>query len=124
MSLKNLPLDVARLGAALCISVEAKTDPVTRLGKATPDGVPLFVVSVAVTPTDRKAALIEVTVAGEPQGLIVGTHVALRGLEAFWWEMNGRAGISFRAEAIIPTLAPLPPEVPPTPAAGAKGAAK
>jgi hypothetical protein len=123
MSLKNLPLDAGRLGAALCVSVEVKTDPVTRLGKATPDGVPLYVVAVAVTPTDRKAALIEVTVAGEPAGLLVGSRVVLRGLEAFWWEMNCRAGISFRADAIVPTLADLPPETT-TPAAAAKGAGK
>jgi hypothetical protein len=119
MSLKNLPLDVGKLGAALCVSVEPKTDAITGVARADTDGVPLWVVSVAVRPEGRKGALIEVSVSGEPKGLLVGGHVALHNLEAFWWEMNGRAGLTFRADSITPMLAPLPAADarPPAPAA-------
>jgi hypothetical protein len=108
--MKNLPLDADRLGAALCISVGVKTDPMTGVIRTTREGVTQYVVAVAVTPAERKAALIEVTVDGEPSGLVVGTYVKLRGLEGFMWEMEGRAGVSFRADSIVPTLAPLPPD--------------
>lgn len=124
MSLKNLPLDAGKLGPALCISVGPKIDPMTNLAKANTEGIPLYVVAVAVAPEGQRPALVEITVTGEPRDLIVGTHVALRGLEAFWWEMSGKSGLIFRADAIVPTLAPLAPETPPALAAGVKGAAK
>ena len=117
MSLKNLPLDVGKLGAALCVSVEPKTDTITGAAKADLDGVPLWVVSVAVRPEGRKGALIEVSVSGEPKGLLVGGLVALHNLEAFWWELNGRAGLIFRADSITPVLASLPAADATTPAA-------
>ena len=123
MSLKSLPLDVARLGPALCIAVAVKADTLTGEVKKDTEGVTQYVVTVAFTPQDRKAALVEVTVSGEPQGLIVGTHVALRGLEAFFWEIGGRAGLAYRADAVVPTLPSLPAQ--PAPAATAvKGAVK
>jgi hypothetical protein len=106
MSLKNLPLDAGKLGAALCVGVEQKTDN-TGAVKADPDGVPLWVVSVAVRPEGRKGALIEVSVAGEPVGLVVGGYVQLHNPEAFWWEIAGRAGLSFRADRITPVPAPV-----------------
>ncbi|MDH6135038.1 hypothetical protein P3T37_004448 [Kitasatospora sp. MAA4] len=104
MSLKNLPLDASRMGIALCISVEPKTDLETGAVKADRDGVPQWTVSVAVRPEASKAAVIEITVSGEPVGLGIGQHVILNGLEAFWWEMNGRSGLAYRAESV--TAAP------------------
>ena len=117
MSLKNLPLDTGKLGAALCVSCEIKTDPDTKAVRADRDGVPIWVVGVAVRPEGRKGALIEVSVSGEPTGLLVGGHVELHNLEAFWWEVGGRSGLSFRADRITPALAPVPTE----PAAAATG---
>ncbi|MFJ6217361.1 hypothetical protein ACIQGZ_29110 [Streptomyces sp. NPDC092296] len=111
MTLKNLPLDVDRLGSALCVSVEAKTDPETGAVKADRDGAPVWAVGVAVRPEGRKAALIEVAVSGEPVGLDIGQYVRLVGLEAFWWEMGGRAGISYRAASVVAVAAPTAPAV-------------
>lgn len=108
--MKNLPLDAGKLGAALCVGVEIKTDPNTGAVKADPEGVPLWVVSVAVRPEGRKGALIEVSVSGEPVGLVVGGYVQLHNPEAFWWEIAGRAGLSFRADRVTPAPAPVAPE--------------
>ncbi|MFC1439779.1 hypothetical protein ABUW04_16095 [Streptacidiphilus sp. N1-10] len=122
MSLKNLPLEVSKLGAALCVSVEIKKDPDTGAVRADREGVPIWVVGVAVRPEGRKGALIEVSVSGEPKGLMVGGHVELHNLEAFWWEVGGRSGLSFRADRITPALAPLPPEPIAAPAAAGESA--
>lgn len=123
MSLKNLPLDAARLGVVLCVSVEAKKDPDTGEAKSDRDGVPVWSVGVAVRPEGRKVALIEVAVAGEPSGVAVGQNVCLNGLEAFWWEMNGRSGLAFRAESV--TVAPaVVAAAPAEEARGSRGGAK
>ncbi|MEY9941279.1 hypothetical protein [Streptacidiphilus sp. MAP5-3] len=116
MSLKNLPLDAGKLGAAMCVGIEQKTDN-TGAVKADPQGVPLWVVSVAVRPEGRRGALIEVSVSGEPEGLVVGGYVQLHNPEAFWWEIAGKAGLSFRADRVTPAPAPLAPDA--TPAAAA-----
>lgn len=123
--MKNLPLDVGRLGVALCVSVEVKTD-LEGVVKTDKDGVEVWTVGVAVRPEGRKTALIEVAVSGEPSGIAVGQPVLLSGLEAFWWEMNGRAGLSFRAESVsaagvvpaTPTAVPAVPASATAPVAG------
>ncbi|MEZ0064224.1 hypothetical protein ABIA32_000202 [Streptacidiphilus sp. MAP12-20] len=122
MSIKNLPLHAGRLGPALCVSVECKTDPTTGAVKADRDGVPVWMVGVAVRPDARRPALIEVSVSGEPEGIAPGMYVELVEPEAFMWEMNGRTGLAFRAAKVLPDSPVL---APPTegPAAG-KGAAK
>ncbi|MFC1436569.1 hypothetical protein ACEZDB_38650 [Streptacidiphilus sp. N1-3] len=125
MALKNLPLDAAKLGTALCIAVAVKADALTGEIKKDTDGVTQYLVSVAVAPTGQRAALIDVTVSGEPRDLIIGTHVGFRDLEALFWEMNGRSGIAFRAAAVVPAMPPLAPEAAPAaPAAAGRGAAK
>lgn len=104
------------------MSVEAKTDPETGAVKADRDGVAVWAVSVAVRPEGRKTALIEVSVSGEPAGVEVGQVVQLHGLEAFWWEMNGRAGLAYRAESV--TLAPAAPPRPASEPRVARGGEK
>ncbi|MBC3841353.1 hypothetical protein GXW82_16775 [Streptacidiphilus sp. 4-A2] len=91
MTLKSLPLDVERLGAALCVMVAPKVDP-DGVQKVDRDGVATWAVSVALTPDDGRAALIEVSVPGEPKGLASGMYVKFTGLSGFFWEMNGRRG--------------------------------
>lgn len=118
MSLKNLPLDAAKLGPALCIAVAPKTDldGVQRIDK---DGVATWTVSVAVAPPDGgRAAMLEVAVPGEPVGLGMGMQVSFVNLEGFFWEMNGRAGIAFRADAVVPAPPSAPAAPAPAPKAG------
>jgi hypothetical protein len=113
--LKNLPMDAARLGPALCISVEPKTD-LDGVAKVDRNGVATWVVAVALRPVDGRAALIEVSVAGEPTGLAMGMPVTLVGLEGFFWEMGDRAGVSFRADSVV---AAVPDAAPAAPKSGA-----
>ncbi|MGW2545031.1 SCO3933 family regulatory protein [Kitasatospora sp. NPDC001574] len=122
MSLKNLPLDVGRLGVALCVAVDAKVDPETGVIKTDKEGRAVWTVGVAVRPEGRKTALIEVAVSGEPAGVEVGQVVSLVGLEAFWWEMNGRAGLSFRADSVVLAAAGVRPVASESRAAGGGGA--
>lgn len=46
-----------------------------------------------------EAEVLRVTVAGEPK-VTEGQPVQVEGLTAFPWEMEGRSGVSFRAEHI------------------------
>ena len=124
MSLKNLPLDASRLGAALCVSVQPKTD-LEGVAKVDRDGVATWTVAVAMQPPGGRASLIEVAVPGEPVGLGMGVPVQFVNLEGFFWEMNGRSGVSFRADAVVPAEpgAPAAPASAPS-APVVKGAVK
>jgi len=123
MTLKNIPVEHARLGPVLCVAVTPKTDQ-DGVQKVDRDGVPTWSVAVAVTPQDGKAGLIEVAVPGEPQGLAPGMYVIFRGLTAFMWEISGRAGMSYRADAVAAGGAPDVPAQPGPAGKSAAGSAK
>jgi hypothetical protein len=59
----------------------------------------------------RDSSVIQIAVIGEPAGLGVGMPVRVVGLEASPWERDGRSGIAWRAESVLPAAEPLP--VPP-----------
>ncbi|PYC78612.1 hypothetical protein C7C46_16055 [Streptomyces tateyamensis] len=103
---------MGRLGVAMCVSVEAKVDPETGEVKSNAEGVQVWAVTVAVRPEGRKTALVEISVAGEPVGVEPGRVVEVHGLDAFWWEMNGRTGLAYRAEKVTVAV-----ETPPRPPA-------
>lgn len=62
------------------------------------DGRPIYVFDVLAT-TGRDADVLSVKVAGEIEAA-VGEAVRLRALTAEYWEMEGRSGVSFRAERV------------------------
>ncbi len=105
MTLKNIPVDASQLGRLMCVMVAPKTD-LDGVQRVDRDGSATWTVSVAVAPEEGRAALIEVAVPGEPQGLMPGMPVDFVGLVGFHWEMAGRSGISFRADKVAPSLAP------------------
>ena len=115
--MKNIPVDVGQLGVARAIAVAPKTD-MAGVQRVDRDGVATWVVSVAVAPEEGRASLIEVAVPGEPLGLVLGMPVGLVGLVGSFWEIEGRAGVSFRAEKVTPLLPDLG-----APASAAKPAA-
>ena len=117
-TLKSVPIEAGRLGSALCVLVAPKKD-LDGAQKVDRDGAETWLVSVAVVPPDGRAALIEVSVPGEPKGLTPGMPVGFVELSAFHWEIDGRSGISFRADRVVPALAPAPA----APAAAVKSAA-
>jgi hypothetical protein len=58
-----------------------------------------------LNPTGRPEALA-VKVLGEPDGLSMGEMVRCDGLTVQFWEVDRKAGISFRAERIVSANAP------------------
>jgi hypothetical protein len=56
----------------------------------------------------RDSSVIQVAVVGEPAGLGVGMPVRVVELEAAPWERDGRSGIAWRAQAILPAAAAIP----------------
>jgi len=121
MTLKSIPVEVGKLGPALCVAVAPKVD-LEGVQRVDRDGVATWSVAVALVPQDGRAALIEVAVPGEPQNLTPGMPVSFVGLSAFFWEISGRAGISFRADRVVPALAPIAAAAAPA-AAGGQSAA-
>ena len=99
-----IPVDAERFGNVYClIAPVPKTDIETGKIKMNPDGDPLWVVGVALRePGSRTAMSVDVTVAEEPQGIVEGSSVRLVGLVASQWEQNGRAGMVWRADRVLP----------------------
>lgn len=50
----------------------------------------------------RDSSVIQIAVVGEPAGLGVGMPVRVLDLEAAPWERDGRSGIAWRAQAVVP----------------------
>lgn len=71
----------------------------TKRAKANSDGVPLFQVQL-VAMGNGEAEVISVKVPGEPEGLTIGAPVTLVGLTAQAWNVEGKSGVAFYAEAI------------------------
>ena len=76
-----------------------------RMQKRDGSGRPLFVMQL-VALGDDGAELMRVESTADP-GVPQGTPVRVEGLTATTWEVDGRSGISYRAESIA-ALAPRP----------------
>lgn len=95
----RLPIDTTGLIFLLVKDAEPVRDYETKQVKADADGVPLFQVDV-VAMGHGEAEVIRVKVPGEPEGLTVNGPVTVAGLVASAWQMDGRSGVSFRADTI------------------------
>ncbi|QXE34002.1 hypothetical protein KQY30_06560 [Streptomyces sp. GMY02] len=106
--MQSIPVDMARLGSAMCVvPPEPRMTPDGEARKDR-DGNPVWVVGVSVRQqSTRRADVIEVAVSGQPQGITEGARLTVVDLVATSWEIEGRKGISFRASAIRPEAAPL-----------------
>lgn len=83
---------------------EPVTDYDTKAPRIGEDGKPLYAVSLVALGPDG-AQVFSVKTAGEPKGITQGTPVKVANLVATYWELNGRSGVSFRAERIEATTA-------------------
>ena len=73
---------------------ELATDKDTKL--------PLYSVNVVMfTPGDAVPQVVKVKVPGEPAALVQGAPVKVAGLTVLDWAIDGKHGLSFRAESII-----------------------
>ena len=116
--MQSIPVDVSRLGVLRCaVGPEAKISNFeTREVKKDRDGNTIYTVAVTVRQHGRRVSVIEISVTGEPKGVVEGQAVKVTGLEAFSWSMGDRHGISFRAAAITPVPSTAAPAS--TPKAG------
>jgi hypothetical protein len=70
-------------------------------------GEVLYTVQLVVM-GNNEAQVIRVTIAGDPK-VSAEQSVQVEGLSALAWEMEGRSGVSFRAEKIVPQGGPAKP---------------
>ncbi|MER5638727.1 hypothetical protein ABT095_17400 [Kitasatospora sp. NPDC002227] len=120
--MQSIPVDGTRLGTMTCIvAPEARlANRETGEVKKDRDGNTIYTVGVAVRQEARRASVVEISVAGEPVGVVEGVRVNVTGLVAFSWAMGERHGLSFRADSITPA----PPVTPPAAPAGSSSARK
>lgn len=88
-------------------SPEARTDHdtgVQRMDRET--GLPLWQTQVAALDTTG-GEVLNVTVAGEPRGLTVGSPVTVEGLVAIPWTQGDRSGVAYRAASLRSNGAPV-----------------
>jgi hypothetical protein len=103
--MQRIPVDVGRLGVALCVvPPEMRTVRETGEIRRDRDGTPQWVVGLAVRQAEgRRMDVIEVTVPGErPPVIEAGARVVVVGLWAVMWEVGDRHGQSFRADDVRP----------------------
>ncbi|MFF3073115.1 hypothetical protein [Kitasatospora sp. NPDC057936] len=108
--MQSIPVDGTRLGTMTCIVAPEVRIANRDTGEVRKDreGQTVYTVGVAVRQDGRRASIIEISVSGEPVGVVEGVRVHVTGLTAFSWAMGDRHGLSFRADAItpVPTAAP------------------
>lgn len=106
--MRNIPVDIASLSFTVAGEAEPKiVDRATGEVKKDAEGRDLYTIPLLPQPNDdRRNPVIMVTFPSVdfpriPQGI----QVRPVGLTAFFWQMNGRSGVGFRAEAIRPVAA-------------------
>lgn len=101
--MQNKPLDVARLGQIRCvIAPEPRTTPEGDVRRDR-EGNPLWITGLSVRQVEgRRTDVIHVVTSGQPTGLTEGAEVKITNLWANDWEVDGRSGTSFRADALLP----------------------
>ncbi|MEU8959598.1 hypothetical protein AB0C93_35530 [Streptomyces sp. NPDC048518] len=104
--MQSKPIDTARLGVMRCvIAPEARMTPEGEVRRDR-EGQPQWITGLSVRQAEgRRTDVIHVVVSGaQPQGIVEGAEVRVTDLWANEWEVDGRSGTSWRAEAI--TTAP------------------
>ena len=105
--MQGWPIDVTKTSL-----LYANHEPVLDFGTKQPvvdkeTGAYLFRVNLMrFDPSGGRPEVVAVKVAGEPAGLAPAQPVRCEGLTVQFWEVDGKAGIAFRAEAIEPAAAP------------------
>jgi len=100
---RNIPVDVSGLSFMVAGEPEPKIlDRDTGEIKTDREGRELYTIPLLPKPNDdRRNPVIMVTFPSvDAPNIPEGAQVRPVGLAAFFWQMNGRAGMGFRAEAI------------------------
>lgn len=97
----KLPIDTGRMRFFCVKAAEPVLDFQTKRPRATRDGEPMYEVQVVGLSDDGESGLLTVRLVGpQPAKVAEGTPVAIAGLVAVPWEIDGRSGISYRAERL------------------------
>ncbi|WP_214111060.1 SCO3933 family regulatory protein [Acrocarpospora catenulata] len=105
--MRNIPVDITNLSFLVAGEPEPKImDRDTGEVKKDAEGRDLYTIPLLPRPNDdRRNPVIVVTFPSVDYPKIQeGTQVRPVGLAAFYWQMNGRAGMGFRCEAIRPAI--------------------
>ncbi|WP_248965423.1 SCO3933 family regulatory protein [Sphaerisporangium perillae] len=103
--MRNIPVDLSGLSFTVTGEPEPKlADRATGEVKKNVEGVDLYTIALLPKPNDdRRNPVISVTFPSATfPDIPEGVKVRPVGLCAFYWTMNGRSGLGFRAEAIRP----------------------
>ncbi|MBC3843589.1 hypothetical protein GXW82_35440 [Streptacidiphilus sp. 4-A2] len=106
-----LPIETSKFTGIFCAVAPAVRLANRETGQPRIDrdtGLTMYQVGVCLM-AGSQAEVINVTVAGEPKGVVQGVPVQVRDLAAVPWENEGRHGIAFRASAITPLTPPAAP---------------
>lgn len=103
--MRNIPVDLTGMTFIVAGEPEPKiVDRATGEVKRDAEGRDLYTIPLLPKPNDdRRNPVIVVTFPSEtfPQ-IPEGVQIRPVGLTAFFWSMNGRSGLGFRAESIAP----------------------
>jgi hypothetical protein len=101
---RSIPVDVGAFTAWICVAgpeprlVDAVSGEVRRDRQS---GRTVYSVGLCGL-RGRDSSVVQVSVVGEPVGLVVGAPVVPVGLEASPWERDGRSGVAWRAAQLRP----------------------
>lgn len=107
--MRSKPIDTARLGAIRCVI--APEPRMTPEGEPRRDreGNPQWITGLSVRQAEgRNTDVVHVVVSGEPPSVVEGAEVRITNLWANEWTVDGRSGVSWRADAIT-AVASNPP---------------
>lgn len=100
----RLPINTSEMTFLVAGAPSPVRDYETKRQKADENGEPLFQVRLAVL-TDEEAEIIAVKVPGEPPKSVRNrAMVAVEGLVALPWTLDGRSGVAYRATSIKPVV--------------------
>ncbi|PJM73059.1 hypothetical protein CS006_07375 [Bifidobacterium primatium] len=109
--MKHMPISVPALGPTLFVSVEPRLDQEGK--QRLRDGVPEQTTHILIQPENGKPEVIDVNVPSmTPLAIAQMTPVSIENLTASQWSIDGRAGITMRADAIRPSGTPVPASIP------------
>lgn len=103
--MKTIPVDTSRITLLIGGAIEPATTP-TGAQRQDRNGKALFNVPVLAVVEGGSPDTLTVRVPGPVAALAPLTPVRLVGLMARPWQMDGRSGTSFTAEAVQPASAP------------------
>lgn len=98
----RLPIDASAINFVAAGAPEPAVDYDTKVQKADETGRPIYNVHLFAVGAGGRD-VITVKVVGEPKGIGEFTPVKIRELVATTWQMDNRAGVSFRAGAVEAT---------------------